>query len=88
MTTNQKRNLSICTCVGLMTEYYDETKLTTKPKKAFATNLSPNPDKSSYASLQHLFQSMQQSPIKEILQNRRHTKLEICFDNDAPTHKS
>ena len=58
-----------------------------KAQKAFVANVSLNPDKSSEATLQHFYHSCLQSPIKEILENPAHTKLEVTSDN-APCYKS
>ena len=53
-----------------------------KPKRAFAANLSMNTDKTFYATLQHLYESCNQpAAIKNVLQNKRHTRLEVTFDN-------
>ena len=86
MTTEQKRLLGMCACVGLMAEYFDVTGSTKGPKKVFTSNLSLNTDKTANATLQHFWHSLNQSPIKEILLDPRHTKLEISHDN-APTYK-
>ena len=86
MTGDQKRHLGISTCVGTMLEY-GNPEGGAECKKAFVINLSKNVDKNSYATLQHLWHSIQQSPIKEILSDTRRTKLEVTFDN-APNYIS
>ena len=83
MTGDQKRHLRIFGCVGTMCEYTDP-KGGEDCKKAFVMMLSRNPDKNYLATLQHLWYSIQQSPIKKILIDRRRTKLEVTFDN-APS---
>ena len=80
MSTNQKRQLGICACVGTMVEFSDP-KGSGEARRAFVANLSLNTDKNSRATLDHLYRSLNQSPIKEILENPRHTKVEICFDH-------
>ena len=52
-----------------------------KPLRAFAANLSMNTDKTSYATLQHLYESCKQPAIKEVLEDKKHTNLEVTFDN-------
>ena len=52
-TTGQKRNLGICSCVGAMMQYAGP-RGTKEPYVAFVSNLSLNPDKNSYANLEHL----------------------------------
>ena len=68
-TTGQKRNLGICSCVGAMMQYAGP-RGTKEPYVAFVSNLSLNPDKNSYANLEHLFHSLTQSPFKEIMQDK------------------
>ena len=80
MTTRQKRNLGICSCVGTMVEYADPDG-GKKAKRAFAANLSLNTDKTSYATLQHLYESCKQPAIKKVLEDKKHTRLEVTFDN-------
>ena len=80
MTTRQKRNLGICSCVGTMVEYADPDG-GKKPKRAFAANLSLNTDKTSYATLQHLYESCKQPAIKKVLEDKKYTMLEVTFDN-------
>ena len=46
MTTDQKRELGICTCVGTMIEFSDPGG-SGKARRAYATNLSLNTDKGS-----------------------------------------
>lgn len=79
MTTKQKRHLGICGCVGTMVEYCDPVG--DKCRKAFVVNLSRNTDKNANACLQHLWHSLLQSPIKEILSDKKHTKVAVTFDN-------
>ena len=62
-TTQQKRVLGICACVGTMVEYADENKENDQACRAYAMNLSLNKDKSSYSNLQHLYNSLEQ-PLK------------------------
>ena len=86
MTTEQKRLLGTCSCVGTMIQYSDPHG--GKPAlKRFVSNLSLNTDKNAYATLQHLYHSLEQSPIKEIISNTAYTHLEVSFDN-APAYKS
>ena len=85
-TTKQKRKLGICSFVGLVGVYADPNG-GDKSKKAFASNLSRNADKTSYSALQHFYDSCEQTPVKEILEDPQHTKLEITHDN-APNYKS
>ena len=66
-TTQQKRVLGICACVGTMVEYADENKENTQACRAYAMNLSLNKDKTSYATLQHLYNSLKQPHIKKII---------------------
>ena len=86
MSTAQKRSLGICSCVGTMVEYSDP-KGGKAPKRAYVSNLSRNTDKSSYAALEHLIHSLHQSPIKELLEDKSKTKVEISHDN-ASNYKS
>ena len=86
MSTNQKRHLGICSCVGTMVEFSDP-KGGKASKKAFVSNLSRNTDKTAYAALQHLIHSLTKSPIKEILQDKSKTMIDITHDN-APNYKS
>ena len=80
MTTEQKRRLGICACVGLLAEFADPDG-GKKARKAVVANLSTNTDKTSYATLQHFFWSVKQSPIKEILEDPAHTRVEVICDN-------
>ena len=79
MTTQQKRHRGICGRVGTMAEYCDP--LGDQCRKAFVINLSRNTDKNTNANLQHLWHSLKQSPIKEILSDKKHTKIAVTFDN-------
>ena len=67
MTKQQKRKRGICACVGTMVEYADENKGNEKACRAFAMNLSLNKDKTSYATLEHLYNSLSQPHIKKII---------------------
>ena len=67
MSTNQKRQLGICACVGTMVEFSDP-KGSGEARRAFVANLSLNTDKNSRATLDHLYRSLKQSPIKEIFE--------------------
>ena len=55
MTEEQKRNLGICSCVGTMLEYSISRG---EVEKLFVANLSLNTDKTAYATLQHLNNSL------------------------------
>lgn len=82
MTTEQKRRLGIVSCVGAMVEYADING-GKKARKAVVANLSINTDKASGATLQHLMHSLQQNPLKEIFEDKMHTKVEVVHDNAA-----
>ena len=84
MTEEQKRNLGICSCVGTIFEYSISRG---EVEKLFVANLSLNTDKTAYATLQHLYNSLSQSPMKEIIENQKFTKLEVTHDN-APCYIS
>ena len=86
MTTGQKRKLGTAACVGLMIEFADPNG-GDKAKKSFVANVSLNKDKNAEATLQHFQHSCSQSPIKEILEDPSHTKLEVTCDN-ARNYKS
>ena len=86
MSTAQKRNLGICSCVGTMVEFSDPNGGKV-PKNVFVSNLSRNTDKSTYSVLEHLIHSLHRSPIKELLEDKTKTMVEICHDN-APNYKS
>ena len=47
ITTQQKRVLGICACVGTMVEYADDNRENKAPCRAYAVNLSSNTDKTS-----------------------------------------
>ena len=86
MSTAQKRSLGICSCVGTMVEFSDPNG-GKAPKAVYVSNLSRNKDKSSYSVLEHLIHSMHQSPIKEIMEDKSKTMVEISHDN-PPNYKS
>ena len=50
ITTQKKRKLGICACVGTMLEYADENKENEKVCRAYAMNVSLKKDESSYAT--------------------------------------
>ena len=79
MTNQQKRQLGICACVGTMIEYCDSKE--SEAKRAFVANISKNTDKTSYSTLEHLYHSLEQSPLKEIMENKNHTHVEMTFDH-------
>ena len=84
MTTEQKRDLGICACVGTMIEYADPNREKKEACRAYVANLSLNTDKSSYANLQHLLHSLKQAPLSNILESKEILKVEICTDNAPP----
>ena len=86
-TTGQKRNLGICSCVGAMMQYAGP-RGRKEPYVALVSNLSLNPDKKSYANLEHLFHSLTQSPFKEIMQDKERTKIEITMIMQQVTYHS
>ena len=75
----QIRKLCTCCCVGTMVQSADPNG-GKQPFACFVANLSSNPDKNSYATLEHLFHSLEQSPIEEMITDKRSTKLEVTFD--------
>ena len=87
MTIDQKRDLGISACVGTMVEYKSPIDGVKKASSAYVANLSLNTDKTSYATLEHFFHSLTQSPIRELIESKKYIKIEICSDN-APCYIS